>query len=195
MLGQASGAAADHLLPEAMVVRAARPRRGREGVHHAECPRTQLGVRRRSRRSPPPVKRSAWSRLWRSVARPVGREGCCLSVKTDWRPCFVEDPKGRIPYACIGGLPHGDERQPRLGLRHRPPASSGTTASRSRFLGGPCRRVCARMRLRRRNSIDFWHGRPPWQGRSHVSGFHRGGNVAGRWWNDHARRGNGARRP
>jgi hypothetical protein len=36
VLGHASGAAADHLLPEAMVVRAARPRRGREGVHHHE---------------------------------------------------------------------------------------------------------------------------------------------------------------
>ncbi len=36
VLGQASGAAADHLLPEAMVVRAARPRRGCEGVHHHE---------------------------------------------------------------------------------------------------------------------------------------------------------------
>jgi len=36
VLGQASGAAADHLLPEAMVVRAARPRHGREGVHQHE---------------------------------------------------------------------------------------------------------------------------------------------------------------
>jgi len=32
VLGQASGAATDHLLPKAMLVRVARPRRGREGV-------------------------------------------------------------------------------------------------------------------------------------------------------------------
>ena len=36
VLRQSSGAAADRLLPEAMVARAARPRRGREGVHHHE---------------------------------------------------------------------------------------------------------------------------------------------------------------
>ena len=36
MLGQASGAGTDHMIPETVVVGVAGPRRGREGVHRHE---------------------------------------------------------------------------------------------------------------------------------------------------------------